>query len=107
MTQAGERERVVPSRVSEMFLRKNTFQLKENFRRCPTSLFFFVLFHCRCPTIQRKLSDHYISVLAATMSDSEEPLSSTPLDEVPVSEIGELLLAPLATVEQGEEMELI
>ena len=31
MTQAGERERVVPVGVSEMFLCKNTFQLKENF----------------------------------------------------------------------------
>ena len=41
------------------------------------------------------------------MSDSEEPLSNTPLDEVPVSEIGEPLPAPLATVEQGQEMEVI
>ncbi len=39
MTQTGERERVVPSRVSEMFLCENTFQLKENFGRCPTNLF--------------------------------------------------------------------
>jgi hypothetical protein len=41
------------------------------------------------------------------MSDSEEPLPNTPLDEVPVSEIGEPLPAPLATVEQGEEMDTI
>ena len=41
------------------------------------------------------------------MSDSEEPLPNTPLDEVPVSEIGEPLPAPLATVEHGEEMDTI
>ncbi len=41
------------------------------------------------------------------MSDSEEPLPNTPLDEGPVSEIGEPLPAPLATVEQGQEMEVI
>ena len=40
MSQAGEQEWVVPSRVSEMFLCENTFQLKENFCRCPTNLFF-------------------------------------------------------------------
>ena len=56
---------------------------------------------------KRKLFDHYISVLAATMSDSEEPMPNTPLDEVPASEIGEPLPAPLATVEQGQEMEVI
>jgi hypothetical protein len=59
------------------------------------------------PDNQGKLFDHYISVLAATMSDTEEPLQSTPIDEVPVSEIGEPLPAPLSTVKQGEEMDVI
>ena len=39
-TQTGERERLVPVGVSEMFLCESTFQLKEKFCRCPTNLFF-------------------------------------------------------------------
>ncbi len=41
------------------------------------------------------------------MSDSEEPLENTPRDEGQLSEFGEPLPAPLATREQGEEMETI
>ena len=59
------------------------------------------------PDNKGKLFDHYISVLAATMSDSEEPLESTPRDETSLSEFGEPLPAPLATMDQGGEMDTI
>ena len=41
------------------------------------------------------------------MSDSEEPLDSTPRDEGQLSEFGEPLSAPLAPREQGEVMDTI
>ena len=41
------------------------------------------------------------------MSDSEEPLDNTPRDEGQVSEFGEPLPTPLATMDQGEEMDTI
>ena len=41
------------------------------------------------------------------MSDNDEPLDNTPRDEGQVSEFGGPLPAPLATVEQGEEMDTI
>ena len=42
------------------------------------------------------------------MSENDEPFDNTPRDEdIPVSAIGEPLPAPLATAEQGREMETI
>ena len=42
------------------------------------------------------------------MNESDEPFDNTPRDEdIPVSAIGEPLPAPLATAEQGREMETI
>ncbi len=42
------------------------------------------------------------------MSDSDEPFDHSPRDEEPsASAIGEPLPAPLATAEQGQEMESI
>ena len=41
------------------------------------------------------------------MSDSEEPLDSTPRDEAPLCEFGKPLPAPMATRDQGEVMDTI
>jgi hypothetical protein len=65
----------------------------------PNKFVFLLTTSLSLPDNQGKLFDHYISVLAATMSDSEEPLESTSRDET--SEFAEPLPSPLATGPAG------